>query len=93
MLTPELNPSGYQIGSALYNGPKIKNNALLLIHGTADDNVHFENTAEMAEVLIQNKIQFETQFYTNSDHSISNGNSLIHLYTRMSTFLTQKINK
>jgi dipeptidyl aminopeptidase/acylaminoacyl peptidase len=50
MLTPQENPAGYQQGALLQHATNIQNNQYLLIHGTGDDNVHFENTAELAEV-------------------------------------------
>mgnify|MGYP000323163777 FL=1 len=60
---------------------------LLLIHGTADDNVHFQQTMDYAESLVQAGKQFEMQVYKDRNHSIYGGNTRYHLYTRMSNFL------
>ena len=57
------------------------------IHGLADDNVHFQNTAEYVEKLVQEGIQFEMQTYTNRNHSIYGGKTRDHLLKRLETFL------
>jgi hypothetical protein len=59
----------------------------LLIHGMADDNVHFQHTTEMANVLINEDKQFDTYFYPNKNHSISGGSSRLHLYRKITDFL------
>ena len=53
----------------------------------ADDNVHFQHTTEMANVLINEDKQFDTYFYPNKNHSISGGNSRLHLYRKITDFL------
>lgn len=60
---------------------------ILLIHGYADDNVHFQNMAELTEVYVQKNIQFESQFYVNRNHGISGGNTRNHLFRRIEAFL------
>ena len=85
MRTPQENPNGYDC-SPLHRYEKIKGD-LLLIHGSADDNVHFQNSAELAEALVQNDYQFEMQTYTNRNHGISGGNTRYHLFTRIEKFL------
>jgi dipeptidyl-peptidase-4 len=62
----------------------IKDNTLLLCHGTADDNVHFQNSMEASKVLIASNIQFETQVYPNFDHGIT---AREHIYRVFSNFL------
>ncbi|MBQ9362650.1 MAG: S9 family peptidase [Bacteroidaceae bacterium] len=84
MRTPQENASGYDC-SPLHRYRNLKGD-LLLIHGTADDNVHFQNTAELAEALVQADIQFDTQVYTNRNHSIFGGNTRRHLFTRIENF-------
>jgi len=86
MRTPQENAQGYSQSSVLTRAANIKDNTLLLVHGTADDNVHFENTAELVELLIARDIEFEVMFYTNRDHSISNG-ARPHLYHLLSKYL------
>ena len=66
---------------------------LLLVHGFADDNVHFQNMAELIEVYVQKGIQFESQFYTNRNHSIYGGNTRQHLFTRIESFLDSHLLK
>ena len=63
----------------------------LLIHGMADDNVHFQHTAEMANQLISNNKQFDTMVYPNRNHGISDPSAKIHLYTLMTKFLNEKL--
>lgn len=60
---------------------------LLLIHGTADDNVHFRNCAEMSEALVQANKPFDMQVYTNRNHSIYGGNTRYHLFSRILNYL------
>ena len=57
----------------------------------ADDNVHFQNTAEMALALIKANKQFDTYFYPNKNHGISGGNTRLHLFTKMTSFLKEKL--
>jgi len=90
MKTPQENPQGYNQSSVLGRALNIKDNTLLLAHGTGDDNVHFQNSAELVELLIENDIQFEVMFYTNRDHSISNG-ARPHLYHLLGNYLLSKI--
>jgi len=88
MLTPALNPTGYTTSSTLYSVCNITSNSLLLMHGTGDDNVHFQNTVEFANVLIKNNIMFETIFFPNQDHSIVQYRR--YLYSKMNAFLNSK---
>lgn len=66
---------------------------LLLCHGYADDNVHFQNMAEYTEALVQAGIQFESQFYVNRNHGIRGGNTTMHLFTRIESFLDSHLLK
>ena len=84
MRTPQENASGYDC-SPLHRYKNLKGD-LLLIHGTADDNVHFQNTAELAEALVQADIQFDMQVYTNRNHNIYGGNTRKHLFARIENY-------
>lgn len=84
------NPTGYDENSPVNFADRLKGN-YLLVHGMADDNVHFQNTVEMANALIKNKKQFDTYFYPNRNHGISGQNARIHLYTKMTSFVLEKI--
>jgi dipeptidyl-peptidase-4 len=57
----------------------------------ADDNVHFQNTAEYGEQLVQTGKQFDMQIYTNRDHSMTGGNTQLHLFTKLTEFFTQNL--
>jgi len=87
MSTPQDNPQGYNVTSLLNKGSNIPADSLLLMHGLADDNVHFQNSAELVLNIIQNGIQFETMFFPNNAHSINLYNGRQFLYTKMLKFL------
>ncbi|MDR1623864.1 MAG: S9 family peptidase [Tannerellaceae bacterium] len=86
MRTPGENFEGYAATSPIRLAKSLQGK-LLLVHGTADDNVHFAQTMEYAEALVQANKQFEMQLYKDRNHGISGGNTRYHLYTRMSNFL------
>ena len=90
MLQPQDNPQGYESSSALHL--EYPSNKLLLIHGTGDDNVHFQNSAELVRVLVRQQIGFQTMYYPNQDHHMSTDGSLLHLYTLVEAFFNQKLN-
>ncbi len=85
MTTPQANPDGYDDNSPLTHAGDIKGR-LLIVHGSADDNVHAQNTYEFTEKLVQEGIQFDMAIYTNRAHGIRGGNTTMHLYTKMTTF-------
>ncbi|MDY6801864.1 MAG: alpha/beta fold hydrolase [Bacteroidota bacterium] len=87
---PQDNPNGYDDNSPLNHADKLKGK-YLLIHGTADDNVHFQNAIELSEKLVQENKQFEMQFYMDKDHGIYGGNTSYHLYTRMTNFILENL--
>ena len=86
MGTPQNNPDGYKESSPISHASKLKGN-FLIIHGTSDDNVHFQNTANFVTALEKAGKQFSTMFYPDKNHSISGGNTRLHLYTLMTNFL------
>ncbi len=90
MRTPQENPDGYDQNSPLNFAEDFKGN-FLICHGTADDNVHVQNTLEFTERLVQANKQFEMQLYTNRNHNIRGGNTRYHLYTRMTNFILEKL--
>jgi len=61
--------------------------SFLLIHGTGDDNVHFQNSVELQDALIMANKQFESFYYPDRNHGISGGNTQLHLYTMMTNFI------
>ncbi len=87
---PDQNPDGYNKNSpiALASGIKGK---LLLVAGTADDNVHYQNTIEFAEAMVQAGVQFRMMSYNNRNHGIRGGNTTKHLYTMFDEFLKENL--
>jgi len=89
MRTPQENPQGYDC-SPMHRYQKLHGN-LLICHGLADDNVHYQNCAELCEKLVQADIQFEMQTYTNRNHGIFGGNTRHHLFTRIEKFFDKNL--
>jgi len=90
MRRPQENFKGYDASSALQRAGKLQGN-LLLVHGTADDNVHTQNTMLYIDKLVAADKQFEMQLYTDKNHSILGKQTRRHLYTRMSEFLLKNL--
>ena len=89
---PKDNAKGYDDNSPLNFANQLKGN-YLLIHGTGDDNVHFQNSAEMVEKLEEAGKQFEFRIYPNKNHSIydATGNTRLNLYQLMTDFIMRKL--
>lgn len=86
MRTPKENKEGYDAGSAIVNASKL-NGHLLLVHGTADDNVHLRNMIHYINALTQANKKFEVALYTDSNHSIYHGaNTRFHLFEQIAEF-------
>ncbi|WP_373817598.1 S9 family peptidase, partial [Porphyromonas loveana] len=86
MRTPKENPAGYKASSAIEVAAQLQGK-LLIISGSADDNVHLQNTMLFTEALVQANIPFDMAIYTDKNHSIYGGNTRHHLYTRKAKFL------
>ncbi len=91
MQTEKENAQGYRDNSPVYFANLLRGDNFLLVHGIADDNVHFQNTAEMSNALITANKQYDTYLYPNRNHGISGGNARLHLYTKMTDFLLKKL--
>ena len=86
MRTPKENKEGYDAGSAIVNASNL-NGHLMLIHGTADDNVHLRNMISYTHALTQANKKFEMALYPDSNHSIYFGNNTrYHLFERIADF-------
>jgi dipeptidyl-peptidase-4 len=85
MRTPKENADGYKSSSAIERADKLNGN-LLILHGLADDNVHYQNTAEYMEQLVQLGKMFYAIPYNNRNHSIFGGNTRYHLYSTITHF-------
>ena len=90
MTTPQENASGYDDNSPINHVNKL-NGDFLLVHGSADDNVHVQNTMRMVEALIQANKQFEWLVYPDKNHGIYGGNTRLHLYTKMTDFIQKSL--
>ena len=91
MRTPKENKEGYDNGSAIVNANKL-NGKLLLIHGTADDNVHLRNMIRYTHALTQANKEFDMALYPDSNHSIYyGGNTRFHLFTRIAKFFIENL--
>lgn len=88
--TPQENANGYDNNSPITHVNKLKGN-FLLIHGTADDNVHVQNTMKMVEALIQANKQFDWAIYPDKNHGIFGGKTRLQLYTKMTNFIKEKL--
>lgn len=89
MRTPKENPDGYTT-NPIERAPKL-HGALLICHGTADDNVHPQNTYEYSEALVQADKDFRELFYTNRNHSIFGGNTRNHLLRQVAQFFKTEL--
>ena len=90
MQTPQENASGYDDNSPINHVSKLKG-SYLLIHGSADDNVHVQNTMLMIEALVQANKQFDWAIYPDKNHGIYGGKTRLQLYTKMTNFIKEKL--
>lgn len=90
MRTPKENPQGYDEVNPIARASKLSG-ALLICHGLADDNVHFQNTAEYTEALVQADKDFRELVYVNRNHSISGGNTRNHLFRQALNFFNAEM--
>lgn len=90
MRTPNENTEGYRYGAPVTHAAGLQGD-LLIITGTADDNVHMSNTMEFTAALIEAGKQFDMMVYPNQGHSINGGNSRYHIYTRVCKFFNEKL--
>lgn len=90
MGTMQSNPNGFDSNAPIAFADKLKGK-YLLIHGTADDNVHWQNTAEMINALVKANKQFDLFIYPDKNHGIYGGNTRYHLYTKMTNFITENL--
>jgi dipeptidyl-peptidase-4 len=90
MRTPQENASGYDDNSPINFVDQLEGD-YLLVHGSADDNVHLQNTMEMVEALVQADKQFDLFIYPDKNHGIYGGNTRYHLYTKMTDFILENL--
>lgn len=90
MRTPKENGKNYDDNSPINHVGSIKGN-YLIIHGTADDNVHFQNAVEMVQAMINKNVKFDSEYYPNKNHGIGGGKTRLHLYERMTRYILEKL--
>lgn len=92
MRTPQENPKGYDDNSPINFTNRIKGK-YLIIHGTADDNVHFQNATQMISALVKSNIDFESAYYPNKNHGISGmlDNTTFHLWRNMTQWIEKNL--
>ncbi len=87
---PKDNAKGYDENAPTGNAKNL-NDPFLLIHGTADDNVHFQNSVELVNALVNANKQFDFYMYPDKNHGIRGGNARLHLYTKVFAFIQQNL--
>lgn len=88
--TPQENAGGYDDNSPSTHAAKLKGN-FLLIHGTGDDNVHFQNSVVLQEALVNAGIQFDSFYYVDKHHGIQGSKTRQHLYTQMLNYVLENL--
>lgn len=90
MRRPQVNSRGYDQASLL---PRAKDltGKVLIIHGTADDNVHAQQTWQYIDALVQADKQFEMQMYPDDNHHLKKGNNAVHMHNRILNFLQNNL--
>lgn len=83
---PQDNPDGYDDNSPINHVEGLQGK-LLLVHGTADDNVHVQNVIELSEKLIQAGKHFDMMLYPDKNHGIYGGNTRLHLYQLLTNYV------
>uniref|UniRef100_A0A8D3DFB3 Uncharacterized protein n=1 Tax=Scophthalmus maximus TaxID=52904 RepID=A0A8D3DFB3_SCOMX len=86
MMEPSENADAYTNSTVTARAQNFHPVQYLLVHGTADDNVHFQQGAEISEALVEEQVDFEAMWYTDKDHGLG-GSAYQHVYTHMSHFL------
>ena len=90
MRTPQENESGYDDNSPTNHVDKMRG-SYLLVHGSADDNVHYQNTMEMVRQLVEADVEFDMFVYPDKNHGIYGGNTRLHLYRKMTNFILENL--
>ncbi|XP_033835054.1 dipeptidyl peptidase 4-like [Periophthalmus magnuspinnatus] len=86
MNPPHMNQDAYNNSTVTARAKNFHSVEYLLVHGTADDNVHFQQAAEISEALVEEQVDFDSMWYTDKDHGLG-GAAYQHVYTHMSHFL------
>ena len=84
------NPKGYDENSPITYAQNLKGN-YLLVHGTADDNVHVQNAMVLTNVLVHNNKKFDWAIYPDKNHGIYGGKTREQLYTKMTDYIIENL--
>ena len=87
---PKDHASGYDDNSPINHVEKIRG-SYMLVHGLADDNVHFQNSAEMITALVKANKKFDLMTYPDKNHGIYGGTTRLHLFEKMTTFVLENL--
>jgi dipeptidyl-peptidase-4 len=87
---PQENREGYDKGSPLSYVNQLRGD-LLLVHGSGDDNVHFQNSQALVNSLVTANKQFSLMEYPNRNHGIFGGNTRLHLFTLITNYLNDHL--
>ena len=90
MRRPQENEKGYDENAPEKMADKL-NGKLLLVHGTADDNVHFQNSVMLVDALIKANKEYDSEYYPNKNHGISGGNTRYHLFNRITDYILNNL--
>ncbi|TGE15661.1 S9 family peptidase [Hymenobacter elongatus] len=88
--TPQENPGGYDDNSPVQFAQQMKGK-YLLVHGTGDDNVHFQNSIAWVDALVKADKSYQSLYYPNRNHGIYGGNTRLHLYRQMTDFVLKNL--
>ncbi|MCC2545871.1 S9 family peptidase [Hymenobacter sp. BT175] len=88
--TPQENPAGYDDNSPVQFAQQLKGK-YLLVHGTGDDNVHFQNSTAWVDAMVKANKDFQSLYYPNRNHGIYGGNTRLHLYRQMTDFVVKNL--
>ncbi|KAK2551747.1 Inactive dipeptidyl peptidase 10 [Acropora cervicornis] len=88
---PDDNPNGYKDTSLLSRAANFSNVDFLIIHGSGDDNVHYQHTAQMVKALTEAEVKFRVQYYTDKAHGINGLHTRRHLFRLMTNFLVRSL--
>ena len=87
---PKDNPIGYLESSTFSYADKLKGN-LFIVHGTTDDNVHWQNTVLLVDTLEKAGKQFRTMFFPNRNHELQGNNTRLHLFEMITNYIVEKL--
>ncbi len=90
MRTPQENPDGYDLNSPTTYAKDLKG-SYLLVHGTADDNVHFQNAMELVKALNEAGVEYDQFFFPNKNHFIMGGNTRTYLYNKLAKYILEHL--